>query len=296
MIAIQVSIDGGRAPLHGTLLMPDGSAQVPGAVIIAGSGPTDRDGNQPGLRNDSLKLLANGLAEVGIATLRADKRGIGESAGAAAAEQQLRLRTYVDDAVSWVGFLRTQPRVSRVFLLGHSEGALVATLAAQRTRIGGLVLIAGAGIPAGILLRRQLDMAELAPSVRQAAEAIVASLEQGRQVSEVPTDLSALFRPSVQPYLISWLCIDPVAELAKVNVPALVIQGTTDIQASVEDANRLRSSRSGVDIVILAGVNHVLKEMALDRAANIASYSDPARPLAGSVAPAIAAFIQGREV
>lgn len=296
MNVIQVSIDGGRAPLHGTLLMPGGSAPVPAVMIIAGSGPTDRDGNQPGFRNDCLKLLAQGLAERGIATLRADKRGIGESAGAAAAEEELRFHTYVDDAESWVGFLRTQPRVSCVFLLGHSEGALVTTLAAQRTRIDGLVLVAGAGIPAGLLLRRQLDMAELAASLRQAAEAIIASLEQGRQVSEVPPDLLALFRLCVQPYLISWLRIDPVAELAKSTVPTLVIQGTTDIQASVEDANRLRTSRSGVDIVILQGVNHVLKEVALDRSVNVASYADPARPLAGAVAPAIAAFIQRREV
>ena len=294
MIANQVSIDGGRAPLHGTLLMPEGSEQVPAAVIIAGSGPTDRDGNQPGLLNDSLKLLAHALAEFGIATLRADKRGIGQSAGAAMAEQELRFHTYVDDVVSWMSLLRTEPRVSSVFLLGHSEGALVATLAAQHTQIDGLVLVAGAGVPAGLLLRRQLGTAELPASLRQSANAIIASLEHGHQVSDVPPDLLALFRLSVQPYLISCLRIDPVAELAKLTTPALVIQGTTDIQASLEDANRLHTSRPGVDIVILEGVNHVLKEVALDRAANIASYADPTFPLGAAVAPAIAAFIQRR--
>ena len=148
----------------------------------------------------------------------------------------------------------------------------------------------------GILLRRQLGKAELPASLHQSACAIIASLEHGHQVADVPLDLLALFRLSVQPYLISWLRIDPVAELAKLTTPALVIQGTTDIQASVEDANQLHTSRSGVDIVILEGVNHVLKEVALDRAANIASYANPTFPLGAAVAPAIAAFIQRRQV
>jgi uncharacterized protein len=295
MIASEVSIDGERAPLQGTLLMPDGSEPVPAVLIIAGSGPTDRDGNQPGLRNDSLKLLARGLTEIGIATLRFDKRGVGASVDAAAAEQGLRFRTYVDDAVSWMGFLRTQPRVTRLILLGHSEGALVATLAAQRTRIDGLVMVAGAGSPAGILLRRQLDSLGLSAELRQAADAVIVSLEEGRQVSMVPRDLLALFRPSVQPYLISWLRIDPVAELAQLTMPALVIQGTADLQVSVEDANRLHASRSGVRLVVLEGVNHVLKETPIDRAVNIASYADPTCPLARAVVPAIASFVHDRD-
>ncbi len=165
-----VEIDGGSAPLRGTIAMPPGPSPIAAVLIIAGSGPTDRDGNQPGLRNESLKLLAHGLAGLGIGSLRVDKRGIGESAAAMTSEQDLRFATYVRDAVAWVTFLRGQARVRKVFMLGHSEGALVVTLAAQQARVGGLILIAGLGVPAGVVLRRQLDVSGLTGPLRQSAE------------------------------------------------------------------------------------------------------------------------------
>ena len=261
-------------------------------LIIAGSGPTDRDGNQPGLRNDSLKLLARGLAGRGIASLRIDKRGIAASAESMGSERELRFGTYVRDAAAWVGFLRTQGRVRNVFLLGHSEGALVATLAAQQARVDGLILIEGLGFPAGAILRRQLDASGLTPSLRASAETIIASLEHGQPVTDAPSELAALFRLSVQPYLISWLPLDPAAELAKVTAPTLVLQGTTDIQVSVENGERLRAARSAVDLVVLDGVNDVLKEAGPDRIRNIATYSDPTLPLAPSVLPSIEAFVR----
>jgi hypothetical protein len=194
--------------------------------------------------------------------------------------------------MAWVTFLRGQARVRKVFMLGHSEGALVVTLAAQQARVGGLILIAGLGVPAGVVLRRQLNVSGLAGPLRQSAEAIIGSLEQRQQVPDAPAALAPLFRQSVQPYLISWLPLDPAAELAKVTVPVLVLQGTTDIQASVEDAKRLRAARPDVELVVLDGVNHVLKEAPLDRAQNIATYSDPTLPLAPGVLPPIEAFLR----
>lgn len=287
-----VEIDGGSAPLRGTIAMPPGPSPIAAVLIIAGSGPTDRDGNQPGLRNDSLKLLARGLAGRGIASLRIDKRGIAASAGAMGSERDLRFGTYVSDAAAWVGFLRMQGRVRNVFLLGHSEGALVATLAAQQARVDGLILIEGLGFPAGTILRRQLDASGLTPSLRASAETIIASLEHGQLVTNAPSELAPLFRQSVQPYLISWLPLDPAAELAKVTAPTLVLQGTTDIQVSVENGERLRAARPDVELRVLDGVNHVLKEAPLDRVQNIATYSDPTLPLAPGVLPPIEAFLR----
>ncbi|HKX08105.1 MAG TPA: alpha/beta fold hydrolase [Stellaceae bacterium] len=261
-------------------------------MILAGSGPTDRDGNQPALRNDSLKLLARDLAGFGIASLRADKRGIGESAAAVMSERDLRFVSYVDDAVAWVRSLRAQARVRSIFLLGHSEGALVATLAAQRDRVEGLISIAGPGFPAGTVLRRQLEASGPGSPLREAAEAALTNLEKGEEVLNVPKELAVFFRSTVQPYLISWLPIDPAAELAKVMAPVLAIQGTTDIQVSLADARRLQRARSDVEVAILEGVNHILKHAPPDRAPNIATYGNPALPLAPAVVPRIVAFIQ----
>src|SRR5690606_11236335 len=126
---------------------PAGGAPSPVVLIIAGSGPTDRDGNSPLLpgQNNSLRLLAEGLAQRGIATLRYDKRGIAESANAELREADLRFNTYVDDAAALLSRLHDDARFSRVSVVGHSEGALIAVMAAQKAAVDAIVSIAGAG-------------------------------------------------------------------------------------------------------------------------------------------------------
>jgi len=272
--------------------MPDGAALVPGVLILAGSGPVDRDGNLPGARNESLKLLPHGLADQGIASLRADKRGIGASRAAERREEDLRFGSYVADAVTWLAVLRAEPRVSRVFLLGHSEGALVATLAAQRAEVAGLVVVAGAGEPAGRVIERQLAAAGVPEALQDASRRIITALEADQTVPDVPAELAPLFRPSVQPYLASWLPIDPVTELARVQVPMLVVQGTTDLQVGVDDARRLAAARPGAELVLIEGMNHVLKRASPDRATNVAAYADPNLPLAPGLIPPITAFLK----
>ena len=218
----------------------------PAALILSGSGPTDRNGNQPTTHTDNLKLLAHALFAVGVATLRVDKRGIGASGPAAPAEADLRLDTYVADAKAWLAFLRAQDRIGRVFVVGHSEGALIASLAAQGEDLAGLVLIAGIGSPLGAVTAPPAHRDGGAEPLRQRAFDIIAALERGQTTRDVPAELAALLRPSVQPFLISSLTRDPVAALAASTAPALVVQGTTDLQVSVEDA-RLLAGKSRRD-------------------------------------------------
>ncbi|WP_240539908.1 alpha/beta hydrolase [Salinarimonas soli] len=286
-------LEGDPAPLHGTLTLPDApSGETPGVLIVAGSGPVDRDGNLPGMRNDSLKQLAHGLAQRGIASLRVDKRGIGMSREAAPREEDLRFGTYVEDAARWAHRLRAEPGIGRVALIGHSEGALVVTMAAKTAGdVVGLVLVAGAGQAAGRLIRQQLAAAGLPPALREAADRALSELEVGRMVPDAPRELAALFRPSVQPYMASWVGLDPAAELAATGGPALVIQGTTDLQVSPDDAGRLAASRAGVERVLVEGMNHVLKAAPPDRAANLATYGDPALPIVPGVVDRIAGFL-----
>lgn len=287
----EVSIDGGKAPLYGTLLMPDGGRTVPAVLLLAGSGPTDRDGNSaiPGIKPATLKLIAEGLAAHGIASLRVDKRAIAKSAPAATSEADLRFDTYVDDAVAWTKFLKAQPGVGCTFILGHSEGALIGALAAGKTPVCGLISISGAGRPIGDVLLEQLH--GMPPALFAQAEQILAQLKTGKTVAEIPPPLMALFRPSVQPYLISWLPIDPAKAIAAVRAPVLIMQGTTDIQVSGEDARLLAAARPDATFVLLKGVNHVLKTAPADPAVNIAAYADPTLPLAPGVMPALTAFI-----
>ncbi|MBT5051051.1 MAG: alpha/beta fold hydrolase [Rhodospirillaceae bacterium] len=295
MIDKPVSIGGGDQALHGSLVVPEGSGPYDAVLIWSGSGPTDRDGNgQPGLKNNSLKMLAHGLGEAGYISLRTDKRGIGESAPAVKNEADLRLESYVDDAVRWARFLQDVPNVRRVFLLGHSEGGLIATLAAQTFKASGLILLAAVGHPAAEMIRRQLAAPGIAipDELLDEIHAIMKSLEAGTLVPQIPSELNAQYRPSVQPYLMSWFKYDPVKELALVTVPTLIIQGTNDLQVSVEDVDRLAGARPGISSLKINQMNHVLKVAPPDREGNFATYTKPLLPLAPELLPAIVGFLK----
>ncbi len=289
----EVSVDGGAAPLYGTLLTPSGARPGPGVLLIAGSGPTDRDGNStvPGVRPASLKLIARGLAAAGVSSLRYDKRGIGRSAPAMGREADLRFPTYVDDAVLFARLLKAQPGVTCVVLLGHSEGALIAALAAQKAPTCGVIEVSGIGRPLGVVMREQFAAQGLPPAVTAQLDAGFTELEHGRQIAPVP-GLDAVFRPSIQPYLISQLTIDPAKALAGVKAPAMIVQGDNDVQVTVGDARLLKAARPDARLEIVPGMNHVLKAAPTDRAGNVATYADPERPLAPGVMPAILAFVK----
>ncbi|MDP1913442.1 alpha/beta hydrolase [Brevundimonas sp.] len=290
-VAAPVVLPSEPAPLHGTLLAPEGSTRAV-ALIIAGSGPTDRDGNSPlGVSASSYRLLAEGLAAHGVATVRADKRGVGASAYPGMAEADLRFTDYSDDARAWAAEAARLTGQPCAWLIGHSEGALVALAAVARgdDAVCGLVLLSGAGRPVGAVLREQL--ANAPEPLRGQAMAILAELEAGRPVTDVPPQLAALFRPSVQPYMISWLPLDPAEMVAAWDGPVMIGQGTTDIQVGLTDARALAAARPDARLAIWEGVNHQLKIAPADRAANLATYSDPTLPLAPGVVDDVAGFI-----
>ena len=245
--------------LAGTLLLPDGPPPWPAVLLIAGSGPTDRDGNNPllGTRIDNLKRLAHALALRGVASLRYDKRGVGASEYPGLSEDALRFEHLVDDAVALAGCLAHDPRVSRFALVGHSEGALIAALAVQRTQAQAVVSIAGAGSRASTLMRRQIAE-HLPQDMTQPALAALDALEAQQPVGEVPDDLFLLFRPTVQPYLISWFRHDPPAVLADVHVPVLLVHGSADVQVGVEHAQWLQAGKPDARLEIVAGMDHLL--------------------------------------
>lgn len=290
-VATPVTLPAQPAPLHGTLLTPESPRAV--AVILPGSGPTDRDGNSPlGVSAGSYRLLAEGLAEQGVATLRIDKRGIGESASTAMAETDLRFSHYVEDARAWAAEAASRAGRRCAWLIGHSEGALIALAAVEggNDKVCGLVLLSGAGRPARVVIEEQLG-SQLPEPLRTQAFHALAELEAGRTVADTPPALAALLRPSVQPYLISWLRLDPAALIAAWDGPVMIGQGTTDLQTTEADANALAGAQPAARLVLWEGVNHLLKLAPADRAANAATYGDPTLPLAPGVVDDIAGFI-----
>ncbi|RYY39199.1 MAG: alpha/beta fold hydrolase [Chitinophagaceae bacterium] len=278
--------------LYGSLMLPKKmKGKVPVALIIAGSGPTDRDGNTPALpgRNNSLRYLAEALAANGIATLRYDKRGIAASVAAGAKEEDLRFDQYVQDAAGWVQQLKRDKQFSRVSIIGHSEGSLIGMLAARGAdRIASLC---GAGVPADSLIRKQL--ANLPPVVRASAYQSLDSLKNGLLVKKPSIYLLSLFRPSVQPYLISWFRYDPRTAIASLKIPVLIVQGDNDLQVSLEDATTLKKACPKAKLKIVKDMNHVLKLVeSRDAKVNGEAYSDPALPVAPRLIEAVVAFLR----
>ncbi|UVE16242.1 lysophospholipase [Pseudomonas sp. LS44] len=287
-----LELDTGAGTLYGTLLLPKTPQAVPVALLIAGSGPTDRNGNNPGGgNNDSLKLLAQVLARHGIASVRYDKRGVAASQPATPDERNLSVERYVSDAVAWGRLIKTDPRFSELVLIGHSEGALIASLAASGAGADALVSIAGSARPIDQVLREQLGN-RLPPRLLARSMDIIASLKAGQPDDEVPDELQVIFRPSVQPYLISLFGYDPAAAFAQLRIPALIIQGSHDIQVGIKDAEALQASKPDAELLLIPGMNHVLRIVSDDPQRQMASYNDPKLPLALQLANGIIDFIR----
>jgi uncharacterized protein len=288
-----VTLDTESGILEGTLLIPITGNPIPVVLIIAGSGPTDRDGNQPMMMNNSLKYLAQGLYENEIASLRYDKRGIAKSSGAMISESELRFENYIDDAADWIEKLKDDSRFSGVIVAGHSEGALIGMVASRQASASGFISLAGAGRTFDELIRIQLK--NQPQFVLDEALPVLDKLAEGQLVEEVSPMLQALFRKSVQPYLISQFRYNPAEEISRLQIPVMIIQGTTDIQVAVEDAEMLHAAKPSSKLKIIEGMNHILKVSPSDLQQNIATYTNPEIPLFPGLSESIASFIAGIE-
>ena len=290
-----VAVDSGAengAFLFGSLLKPLNKNNYSAVLILPEAG-ADRNGNSAGeeIRPDTYRELAQALAAKGIASVRIDKRGVGQSARAIAREEDLRFDTYVDDAVTWIKFLQAQPHVGCVAVFGHSEGALVAALAAKKVKVCAVIEASGASKPFAAVLSGQLktafDAGRLTKEDYDQAVKILDQLAAGKPAPNPPAKLAPLFRPSVQPYLISWLNVNPV-EALKTNTPVLILQGSGDLEMSAEDSRRLSTAPKNVRVVMVTGGDHDLKV----RPASAGRASpDQGRSLSPQVATSIQTFL-----
>jgi len=289
-LADEVTLQTPTGTLYGTLLTPSSSGRVPVVLIIAGSGAVDRNGNFDSGENNSLRMLAEALAAQGIASLRYDKRGVAASAAALTADRTIDIE--ISDVVGWLQQLQRDPRFSLLIVAGHSQGSLIGIVAAQRTAVDRLISLEGAGRQAGDVYLSQLQ-ARLTAPLMDAARQIVASLNAVIPVpnSQVPMALRILFDESLQPYLISWFRYDPAVEIGRLLVPVLIVQGTTDIQISVDDAMLLSDANRSAALRIIDGMNHILKDVPPDFDTQIASYNNPTLPIDKLLVMAVGDFI-----
>ncbi|MEM7172415.1 MAG: alpha/beta fold hydrolase [Pseudomonadota bacterium] len=291
----EMMVSGPVGPLRGTLLVPSGPV-LDVVMILPGSGPTDRDGNSPlGIQAATYRLLAEGLADHGMASLRTDKRGLFGSAAAVSDPNAVTLQDYVTDTHAWVEALRERLGGACIWLAGHSEGGLIAMAASEDLEgLCGLILLAAPGKTLGETLREQLQANPANQPFLKDAFAAIDRLEAGEQIddSALPTALLPLFRADVQGFLISLFAVDPAELLARYPGPTLIVQAGRDLQVEKTHGERLAKAAPAAEVVMLAEANHVLKDVNTDsRAVNLAAYADPDLPLSPDLIPAIVAFV-----
>ena len=296
-LAAQVTVEapGPEGSLIGTYVEPEKGKPL--VLILPGSGPTDRDGNNPmGVTAAPYRMVAEALGERGIGTLRADKRGLFASKAAVADPNAVTISDYVDDVAAWSALARALSGRECVWLLGHSEGGLVALAAQERLEnICGVVLVAAPARSYGTLLREQLQANPANAPVLADALAAINALEAGERVdvSSMHPALQRLFAPQVQGFLIDAMRYDPAAMAKVATLPLLIVQGGKDLQVPVTDGELFHAARPSAQYVLLTDMNHVLKGVAGDDpAANLAAYRDPEQPLAEGLVDAIAGFVE----
>ncbi|MEN9859347.1 MAG: hypothetical protein RIT50_1469 [Bacteroidota bacterium] len=286
-----ISIQDGT--LSGTLFTPRGITKPSVVLIIAGSGPTDRNGNSTMIKgkNNSLLQLADSLANYGIASLRYDKKGVGKSQIRGLKEESMRFEDGANDALACINWLR-EKGFKKIYIAGHSEGSLVGLVAAQQTKLKGFISLAGAGRPIDQVLREQFMAGGGPDSIKLLANRYLDTLLAGQRIAKPNPLLFSIFRPSVQPYMISWLRYDPGKLLQTLRCPVLLAQGNKDIQVQVADALLLQKAKPSARLAVLENMNHIFKIVTSNNPAdNIKTYSDPALPIASSLVQEIIKFI-----
>ena len=274
--------------LNGTLLTTNPNNKTNLIIIIAGSGPTDRDGNQSNLKNNSLKFLANGIVNDKNDVFNFDKRFFAQFKSGKFDEKNTNFNDMVTDVTSIIQYFKNTKKYKNIIIAGHSEGSLIGMIAARKD-VAAFISIAGAGRSADLILEEQIE--KQAPSILQEVKLGLEKLKKGETFENKNAMLNSLFRASVQPYLISWFQYNPQVEIKKLHIPTLIINGTKDIQVGVSDAQLLKTAKADAQIEIIENMNHVLKIINGDQKENMASYTNPDLPVSDALIEKIKIFI-----
>ena len=273
--------------IDGTLLVPKEIEKPNLAVIIAGSGPTNRDGNQNFLKNNSLKKLAEGLSAQGIATFRYDKR-IVKQIRKGNVDENILFDDFVIDAKSVVEYFKSKKDFKKIYVIGHSQGSLVGMLSAQEYA-DGFISLAGAGQTIDKVITDQIT--KTAPMFTEDTNRVFQSLREGHTNSDFPPALASVFRLDVQPFIMNWMQYDPQEVIKELKIPVLVINGNKDIQVSEEEANLLKDANQNAELLIIDKMNHILVPIEGDALENTKSYNEPQREISPELICSIVSFI-----
>ncbi len=274
--------------IDGTLLIPKGNKKTPLAIIIQGSGPTDRDGNQTNLTNNSLKYLAEGLYIKNIATFRYDKRLVKQIAEGSFNENDVLFDDFIEDAKAVFNYFKNDDRFSEIIIIGHSQGSLVGMIVAQ-DGVDMYISISGAGREIDDVVIYQLE--KQAPELKDNARQAFDDLRVNGVTQNYSPGLSSIFRPSLQSFMFSWMQYNPQTEIAKLKIPVLIINGDNDIQVQISEAEKLKEAKPDAQYKIIKNMNHIFKKIKGGLAENQKSYNNESIPVMPKLINVISSFI-----
>ncbi len=283
----KVEIPTKNVVIKGTLLNIVNVQKSALCIIIPGSGPTDRDGNNAFMKNNSLKFLAEELAQNNIASYRYDKSVLSYSKNNTKIDS-LTFNDFIEEASEVISHFKKLKKYSKIIIIGHSQGSLVGMISGKNT-IDGFISIAGSGRTIDEVLTEQIELQ--APFLKDETTKILTELKAGKTVENVNPMLISLFNKKVQPFLTSWIQYNPQTEIKKLTCPILIINGTKDIQVKTLDADLLHSANSNSQLKYIENMNHIFKEIKGDNNENMASYSDPNSPIMKELSTIIATFV-----
>lgn len=278
-----------NAFIDGTLLIPNNKQVRDLVIIIAGSGPTNRDGNQNFLKSNTLKKLAEGLASNGIASFRYDKRTV-KQIKKEKIDPNTTFDDFVTDAKTVITYFKSKNQFSNIYVAGHSQGSLVGLLATENNDINGFISIAGAGQNIGDVIIEQVNTT--APQFSEDTIRIITQLKKGELTKDFPLALSSLFNIETQPFLISWMAYKPTDIISKLTIPILIINGTKDLQVSIEEAKLLANANKNTRLEFIENMNHVLFTIEGDVPENYKSYNESSRQINPQLITVIVDFIK----
>ncbi|MGV6830601.1 MAG: alpha/beta hydrolase [bacterium] len=277
--------------VDGSLILPDSEVESI-VIIIPGSGPTDRNGNQNFLKSNVLKKFAEGLATDSIASFRYDKRVI-KQLKQGTLQKDISFEDFIKDAIATVDYFKNSNNYKKVFVAGHSQGSLVAMAAVAESNADGFISLAGAGNSIDKVLAKQINL--MAPGLSEQTESILSTIKQGKTVDSIPPALNSIFYKDVQPFLSSWMQYSPNEILNTLEVPVLIVGGGKDLQVSVAETELLKLANENAQLLLIANMNHVLTNIEGGRLENSKSYNEPNRPLAEGLITGVVSFVKAQE-
>lgn len=273
--------------IDGSLVVPNsGSDQL--AIIIAGSGPTDRDGNQNFLKSNNLKKLAIALADNNIASFRYDKR-IVKQIKTNTTDPNIRFDDFVTDALDVVKYFKSKNEFKKIYIIGHSQGSLIGMLAAK-TDVDGMISLAGAGQSIDNVIIEQVE--KTAPMFTADTKRVFDILRSGKTTTDYPPALASVFDISIQEFMMSWMKYDPAQVINELNIPILLINGTKDLQVEPAEAELLHAANKNSELKLIDKMNHVLFIIEGDAQENAKSYNNPSLKISEELIKSIVDFIK----